>query len=67
MSQEIYNQGADYVAKNYAWQAAGWFWSTRNINSIINNGGTVRDVTKIINGGYNGLSNREKIFNNIFG
>ena len=43
---EIYNQGADYVAAHYAWQAAGWWWSNNTMNQKINNGATVADVTR---------------------
>ena len=36
---EIYNQGANYVAANYAWEVAEWFWSKNDINSALINGG----------------------------
>ena len=55
--------GPKYVAENYAWSVAGWFWTNNNINSIIANGGTVRDVTRVVNGGYNQLSERTSKYN----
>jgi predicted chitinase len=36
--QGILNQGADYVAKKYAWEAAGYFWKNIGINNIIAKG-----------------------------
>ena len=47
---EIYNQGAEYVACYYAWQAAGWWWDNNSMNSRIANGYTVMDVTRIVRG-----------------
>ena len=47
---QIYASGANYVAANYAWQAAGWFWTNNNINARILSGATVADVTRIVRG-----------------
>ena len=60
---DIYNNGPKYVAENYAWSVAGWFWTNNNINSLIANGGTVKDVTRVVNGGYNNLSERISKYN----
>ena len=57
---QILEQGPKYVAKNYSWSAAGWFWKNNGINELIASGGTVRDVTAVINGGYSQLGDREK-------
>lgn len=59
----IFQLGPQYVAKNYAWSVAGWFWTKNNINDVIANGGSVRDVTKIVNGGYNKLEERTNAYN----
>ncbi|TCL53539.1 RHS repeat-associated protein, partial [Hydrogenispora ethanolica] len=56
-------EGADYVAKNYFWEAGGYWWKTHGMNAIIDSGASVRQVTKMVNGGYNGLSNREFYYN----
>ena len=61
---EIYNQGADYVAENYAWQAAGWFWNNKNINSKIAEGATVKDITRMVNGGTATAGERQVYYNN---
>ena len=38
--------------------SAGWFWDRHNLNAVADTD-NVRQVTHIINGGYNGLTNRE--------
>ena len=63
---EIYKQGADYVAANYAWAAAGWFWSTHNIKNVIN-GANVNDVTAIINYYTDTYSARESVYHSVYG
>ncbi|MDH9624135.1 LysM peptidoglycan-binding domain-containing protein, partial [Staphylococcus capitis] len=55
---KIIEKGVEYVANKYPWSSAAWFWSTKNINSIVDNGGTVTDVTRVVNGGTNGLNDR---------
>lgn len=48
----------------YAMLAAGWFWSDRNLNKIADiSGDDVKSITKIINGGFNGLDSRQKLYN----
>jgi hypothetical protein len=48
-----------YLAtKEGALESACWFWTKNQINSEAD-GGDVRAATKRINGGYNGLSDRE--------
>ena len=57
-------QGADYVAENYAWEAAGWFWG-KHVQYIFANGNvpTVSQITYIVNGGQNNLGERMDIYN----
>ena len=58
----IYSEGPKYVAEHYPWSSAGWFWDNNNINSVImNGGGSVSDVTLIVNGGYSQLNEREQM------
>ncbi|MBM0868264.1 LysM peptidoglycan-binding domain-containing protein [Staphylococcus auricularis] len=59
---EILNQGTNYVAENYPWSSAAWFWDSRNINSTVDNGGSVADVTQIVNGGQNGYDERLRLY-----
>lgn len=64
---EIYNQGADYVAANYAWEAAGWFWTSNNINARIAAGATVKDVTRYVRGSYGTWERRQEYYNTFIG
>ncbi len=41
-----------------ATDVAGWFWSTRGLNKFADED-NIREVTRRINGGYNGLEDRE--------
>ena len=59
---EIYNQGAEYVAANYAWQAAGWWWANNNMNNRIANGYTVREVTRRVRGSDGTWETRQKYY-----
>ncbi len=50
----------------YASLSAGWFWDKNKLNKIAdeNNGiETVKKITKIVNGGFNGLEDRIKYYN----
>ncbi|MGM0715499.1 MAG: RHS repeat-associated core domain-containing protein, partial [Bacillota bacterium] len=59
MQDQNIMQGADYVAENYAWEAAGFWWMDNNMNKLIDSGASVKQVTKRINGGYMHLEMRE--------
>jgi putative chitinase len=48
--------------KQGALESACWFWETNGINKVADTG-DVKRVTKIINGGYNGLEDRQKHYN----
>ena len=52
----------DLVAEpELAVESGGWFWGTNNLNRLADTG-DVRVVTKRINGGYNGLTDRSAKF-----
>lgn len=60
--------GIDFVSvpsllslPEYAVMSACWFWEKRNLNLLADEG-KFRDITKAINGGYNGLEDREKLY-----
>ena len=59
----IYSQGPKYVAKNYAWCAAGWWWTENSMNALIANGASVADVTFKVNNGTTHLAEREAQYN----
>jgi putative chitinase len=39
--------------------SAGWFWYSRGLNGLA---GDIRAVTKVVNGGTNGLDDRQRLF-----
>ena len=49
MYTDIYDKGADYVGENFAWESAAYFWETGGCNDKLDNGGTINDVSEIIN------------------
>jgi predicted chitinase len=58
-------QGANYVANIYPFTSAGFWWTNNGMNDLIDRGATVREVTRRVNGGYNGLADREEQFDRI--
>lgn len=51
----------DLVATKYPLLSAAWFWNSRNLNALADKGSTDADVTNItkkVNGGVHGLSDR---------
>lgn len=52
-------EGVDYVANTYPFSSAGHWWMSNNMNEYCESGATVKQVTRRVNGGYNGLSDRE--------
>lgn len=55
--------GADYVASKYPVSSAGFFWWKNGISDRVKNGATIEDTTRIVNGGFNGLSDRIYYYN----
>jgi len=54
----------DLVETKYAGATAGWFWQSRNLNSLAvdDTNNTVARITKKVNGGLNGIDHRELLF-----
>jgi len=52
------------VEKKYVAETACWFWRTRKLNeaAVDDSMGTLKYITKRINGGYNGLDDRKQKF-----
>jgi predicted chitinase len=46
----------------YAARIAGWYWFQRALNRLADTG-EFRQITRVINGGYNGLQDRERKYN----
>jgi putative chitinase len=49
------------VSKNYPMDSAAWFWVTNKIDELSDNG-SVAQITRRVNGGVNGLKEREALF-----
>lgn len=55
-------QGVDYVAAKYPWSSAGFWWANAGMNALIDTDATVEQVTRRVNGGYNGLQDRLALY-----
>ncbi len=55
-------EGCDYVAATYPFTSAGFWWHNNGMNELCDQGATVEEITLRVNGGYNGLSDRQKYF-----
>jgi len=55
--------GHRYVASVYPFTSAGFWWHNGNMNALIDSGASVEKVTRRVNGGINGLSDRQKYYN----
>ena len=54
-------EGVDYVAEKYPWTSAGFWWNNNNMNSVCSDG-NVEQVTRRVNGGTNGLADRQQYY-----
>lgn len=54
----------DTVSKKYALDSAAWWWSSNRMNAVADKGDVVA-VTKRVNGGTNGLSDRQRKYKEI--
>lgn len=55
-------EGVNYVAAKYPFTSAGVWWQENNMNSLIDSGASVYTVTRRVNGGTNGLADREMYY-----
>jgi putative chitinase len=55
-------EGVDYVAGHYPFSSAGFWWMNNGMNELCDTNPTVAQVTRRVNGGYNGLSDREMYY-----
>lgn len=55
-------EGVDYVASVYPWTSAGFWWFKNNMNALCDRGASVEQITKRVNGGFNGLADRKAYY-----
>ena len=55
-------EGVDYVAENYPFTAAGFWWMDNEMNELVDAGAGVEAVTRRVNGGTNGLADRQQYY-----
>lgn len=55
-------EGCDYVARVYPFTSAGFWWHRAGMNALCDRGASVRQISRRVNGGYNGLSDRERYY-----
>lgn len=51
-------EGVNYVSVKYPFTSAGFWWFRNGMNTLCDRGASVKEVTKRVNGGYNGLGDR---------
>lgn len=54
--------GATYIAQMYPFTSAGLWWRWNKMNQLCDRNPSVADVTLHVNGGYNGLADREHYY-----
>lgn len=62
---KIYDKGCPYVAANYPFSSAGFWWLNNNMNALCDRGATVEQITRRVNGGLNGLADRQSWYSRI--
>ena len=55
----IVDEGVSYVAAKYPWTSAGFWWYMNSMNALCDMNPSVEQVTRRVNGGYNGLEDRK--------
>ncbi|WP_211167714.1 glycoside hydrolase family 19 protein [Pseudanabaena yagii] len=54
--------GVSYVAAKYPFTSAGFWWDNNQMNALCDSGATVEQVTLRVNGGDNGLEDRQQYY-----
>ena len=54
--------GVDYVSTTYPFSSAGFWWHNNDMNALCDRGASVEAVTRRVNGGTNGLGDREAYY-----
>lgn len=56
-------EGVEYVASTYPITSAGFWWYDNKMNFFVDSGATCEEVSRKVNGGTNGLSDRLRYYN----
>ena len=59
---QIMSVGCDRVAEEYPFRSAGFWWTNNRMNDLCDSGADVYAVTRRVNGGTNGLADREHYY-----
>ena len=59
---DIFNKPELLETPSYAVRSACWFWEKHGLNKLVDSGATVEKITKIINGGQNGIVERKEFY-----
>jgi putative chitinase len=59
---DLVNNPAQAATPEVGFRTAAWFWNTRGLNDLAESG-NFREVTRRINGGFNGLADRQQYYN----
>ena len=59
--------GVAYVASKSPFTSAGFRWDNNKMNALCDRGATVKEVTLRVNGGYNGLEDRQQYYDKACG
>lgn len=57
--------GSSYVAQKFPFSSAGFWWTNNDMNTLCDRGASVEQVTRRVNGGINGLEERQLYFNKV--
>jgi putative chitinase len=63
---DLENNPTQAATPEVGFRVAGWYWTTRNLNTYAD-ASNFREVTRRINGGYNGQASREAYYRTALG
>jgi putative chitinase len=63
MDTKVLTKGCDYVAEIYPFCSAGFWWMNNGISKAVGNNVDIYGITRMINGGLNGIDDRIRYYN----